>query len=701
MNRLVVLASIALLALSPRSAIGGYELLPTGSMVHPRSMGTATTLLDGTVLVAGGFPVGTTSQTDTAETYDPASGTFTLTAGPMANRRWSHSAIRLDDGRVLIAGGWRSSYITATAAAEIYDPATRTFSPTGSMTIARGDRPTMVKLADGSVLVLGGTYEGGLGTATTAVDRWTPATGTFSRVGELLLSRRDNASCVLDDGSILLVGGACQCCGCNRTFSAEIWDPDTHTSYLTGALPLSRFSADGESLFDGRCAFPGGQVGVFTFEADESYVVREGVNIYGEAASATRGGDGRVVIAGLGAWLYDPFEERVIRLCAAFNDPGNMAARLDDGSVLIAGGNGDGMATRRAWRASPNPAHEDTDFDAVPDACDNCPDVANPGQGDADGDGRGDDCENLPPWAGAGSPLLVACRDALVTDAVAGDPDGDGLSYEWTTTHPDVVILPASGFLPGGSPAARSVPVTAVSLTGLPCGASAELQLTVTDVAGVSASSYTTVTFDDGDSPLLSSLPGDLTVECGSVPDAPALTASDACDPSPALSFTETSIPGGCGGEFTIVRTWLATDACGNALSHSQQVEVRDRTPPTVVESNAQIAALWPPNHRMVRFGADSVEPTIHDGCGGTVTWRFASCASNQPDDGRGDGATEADCQVAADGLSFEVRAERDGRRPQGRRYEIQIIASDECGNESLPTRIGVIEVPRDRRARR
>ena len=98
----------------------------TGSMVQARrSHFTATLLLDGRVLIAGGENPGSL---DTAELYDPATGKFTAT-GSMADALVAQTATLLPDGRVLIAGGFDGRAHVTTA--ELYDPKTGMFSPTG------------------------------------------------------------------------------------------------------------------------------------------------------------------------------------------------------------------------------------------------------------------------------------------------------------------------------------------------------------------------------------------------------------------------------------------------------------------------------------------------------------------------------------------------------------------------------------------
>ncbi len=177
--------------------------------------GTATELADGSVLVAGGgFP-----STAAAERYDPTSERWSPT-GNMATARRGHTATRLADGRVLIAGGVTccdASGEVLSGAAEIYDPATGVFQPTGSLATGRGFHAATL-LADGRVLVTGGfiTVDPSM---TASAEVYDPSTGLFDPAGAMQVGRVLHSAVLLTDGRVLALGGL------DPTPASDIFDP--------------------------------------------------------------------------------------------------------------------------------------------------------------------------------------------------------------------------------------------------------------------------------------------------------------------------------------------------------------------------------------------------------------------------------------------------------------------------------------------
>jgi hypothetical protein len=234
-------------------ATGSFS--PTGSMSTPRGYAAAAPLPDGRVLVAGGWDGWELEDAvRTAEIYDPATGTFAPT-GDMAAARYGPVAAPLPDGRVLVAGGeyfdLGSLLLKSLQSAEIYDPATGTFAPTGSMTVPRAGAAAAAPLPDGGVLVAGGA--GPLPLASAEI--FDAATGTFRATGGMSVERASAAAAPLPDGRALVVGGGCDpFCGITN----EIFDPVTGTFALTATTTTARIASAAAPLSDGRVLVAGG-----------------------------------------------------------------------------------------------------------------------------------------------------------------------------------------------------------------------------------------------------------------------------------------------------------------------------------------------------------------------------------------------------------------------------------------------------------
>src|SRR5690606_35734491 len=125
----------------------------------------ATRLPSGFVLVAGGAD-GNGTAVASAALYDPQTRSWTPT-GSLAQARYDHSATLLPNGKVLIAGGQTSSLFRNTG--ELYDPATGTFSPAGSFSVARSLHGANL-LPSGKVLIAGGAVP----ESTAAADLYDP-----------------------------------------------------------------------------------------------------------------------------------------------------------------------------------------------------------------------------------------------------------------------------------------------------------------------------------------------------------------------------------------------------------------------------------------------------------------------------------------------------------------------------------------------
>jgi hypothetical protein len=167
-----------------------------------RASFTATLLRNGQVLIVGGTYRGTFVQygLTSAELYNPATGTFSTT-GSLNTGRYGHSATLLNNGKVLIAGGTNSTG-GALSSAELYDPTTGTFSVTGSVSCACGYDATL--LPNGTVLFIGG-FNGTNAVATSEL--YNPTSGTFASTGNLNVARAGPSSTLLGNGKVLVAGG--------------------------------------------------------------------------------------------------------------------------------------------------------------------------------------------------------------------------------------------------------------------------------------------------------------------------------------------------------------------------------------------------------------------------------------------------------------------------------------------------------------
>jgi hypothetical protein len=238
----------------------------TGSMAVPRFQHTATLLDSSKVLIAGGTDRsgGGGAAVASAELYDPATGTFAV-VGSMLTDRAQHSATLLPSGEVLIVGGWNGHRADGSddppwdpLFGELFDPSIGGFKGSGSTSTTRFGH-TAIRLQDGRVLLLGGIPAiqnlHVQPTNPAYAELYNPASGTFSAAGDFTESRTKYTATLLTNGLVLLVGGEQDSA---VVASADLFDPASNTSALTGGLVTPRSGHTATRLNDGRVLVTGG-----------------------------------------------------------------------------------------------------------------------------------------------------------------------------------------------------------------------------------------------------------------------------------------------------------------------------------------------------------------------------------------------------------------------------------------------------------
>src|SRR5262249_12578532 len=216
---------------------------------EPRSGHSATLLLSGKVLIAGGMRRNQDFYRS-AELYDSATGKFQST-GEMNQARVGHAAVLLQSGKVLIAGGWIGH--GSTDSAELYDPATGEFTMIAKMTSPRG-RPSATLLTNGDVLIAGGADRGNTPGGIASAEIFRAATLKFEAVGHMHEAPISHTATLLRDGRVLIAGGR----GESVTAGAELYDPASRQFSLTANMLAARYKHTAGLLPDGRVLIAGG-----------------------------------------------------------------------------------------------------------------------------------------------------------------------------------------------------------------------------------------------------------------------------------------------------------------------------------------------------------------------------------------------------------------------------------------------------------
>jgi Kelch motif/Galactose oxidase, central domain/IPT/TIG domain len=373
----VVATSAASVAAGAQAVQPPNTWAPTASpMSVARTGHTATVLPDGDVLVAGGG-------TRTADLYDPSSGTFTPT-GSMSVARTNATATLLQSGQVLVAGGVDNTG-RQVASAELYDPATGTFTPTGSMHTARSGH-TATLLTNGKVLVAGGgcNHHGFCNSGSfldnlKSAELYNPKSGTWTPTGSMRFEREYFTATLLQNGRVLVAGGFASCdddfCSDNR--QAELYNPTTGTWATTGSMHVAREQFTATLLTDGDVLAAGGlNEGGFsgngkTYSEAELYNPETGTWTPTGSMSEPRFGQAAVLLPGTG-WVLatggtsDATSEVFEPTLGEWVPTGSMstprtdltATVLSDGNVLATGGtgtNGFAQATAEVYENSAGP----------------------------------------------------------------------------------------------------------------------------------------------------------------------------------------------------------------------------------------------------------------------------------------------------------------------------------------------------------
>lgn len=292
-----------------------------------------------------------------------ASGNWAST-GTMRSARDGHTATLLVNGKVLVAGGTNNG--VALTSAELYNGTTGTWASTGTMHVAR-TLARAILLPNGSALVVGGCVNDCLSATTRSAELYNPSSGTFTVTGSMIQARAEFGVALLANGQVLVVGGctAYDANGCLAvTVKAEIYNPATGTWKATGALRGARHAMNATRLPSGKVVVAGGATAAMdAINSSEIYDPATGIWTLGLKMVTARSdyasimlGTGKILFMGgeningvsiKNAELYNPST-------GTFTATGNMTATreehsavlLANGHVLVSGGNNKTLTTQ-------------------------------------------------------------------------------------------------------------------------------------------------------------------------------------------------------------------------------------------------------------------------------------------------------------------------------------------------------------------
>jgi hypothetical protein len=209
----------------------------TGSM-SPRDEHVAVKLANGRVLVTFGNSCsnGCLLASSAAELYDPATKSFAAT-GSASGKVANTASVLLGNGKALVLG-------PQTVGGLLYDPVAGTFGPAGASTVERSGSSTLTVLASGKVLALGGS-------SPPSSEIYDPVANTFALGPAPKAARNGHTATLLTNGRVLVTGGG--------SASAEIFDPAGAGSFTsTGSMSSARTGHDAARLASGKVLVAGG-----------------------------------------------------------------------------------------------------------------------------------------------------------------------------------------------------------------------------------------------------------------------------------------------------------------------------------------------------------------------------------------------------------------------------------------------------------
>lgn len=316
------------------------------AMTRRRTGHSATRLDDGRVLLLGGDASG--EPTSDAEVFDPTSESFEQVP-PMPKPRTLHHAIAMPDGRVLVVGG-KDRQWDAAKGAFLFDPVSgASDSVSGLGEFFRID--VAAPLEDGRLIVVGpGNESAALGTI------YDPGTGAFESFGSPIEGRDGGTATYLHDGAVLLLGGVGDYYA-DVSVNAETFDPGSGASTVTEPPIHMRSMHTATLLRDGTVLVTGGSTGLAVLASATIFDPESRLFTAVGSLTRPRSGhtatllqDGRVLLAGghsvidpfdseASVEVYDPVRQRFVLTGAMERGrSGHSATLLDDGRVLIAGG---------------------------------------------------------------------------------------------------------------------------------------------------------------------------------------------------------------------------------------------------------------------------------------------------------------------------------------------------------------------------